>query len=247
MVDNKLENAINKYKALRGKEKQKFNERHYEAEKLLDERYNHSNSIEVKLKKITLHIFGESFYKLNCLRILKSDTPKKYLVRNRQIASLVLAGSIVGTAIGLANLRHDEPKPDPIVNNKPEIEYCDINRVYEVQFGDTLSEVAEEFDVSQSSIKYANKKDSTLLYTGEDLIIPYQLNTDYLDECTDVVNIGDMTVEELADKYETDCKTLVELNGDGITYDYTEAEREYKTDLDQLLVPDFDKVLEKHK
>ena len=64
------ENIITKYKALRGKEKRQHEKRHGDVEEYLDEYYNYSNDMSVRIKKGALHIVGEAFYKLNCLKYL---------------------------------------------------------------------------------------------------------------------------------------------------------------------------------
>ena len=45
-----------------------------------------------------------------------------------------------------------------------------LNEVYVVELGDTLSQVAIDFNSSQSEIKRVNKMESDLLYYGEEIL-----------------------------------------------------------------------------
>ena len=245
MSKNNEENIITRYKALKGKEKRKHEKRHGAVEEYLDEYYNHSNDLSVRIKKGTLHIVGEAFYKLNCLKYLKKDTPKKYVLRNRQIIGVVLAGTLVISGISLSK-HQDKPEPEP--TPVAPLEDYTFNKMYEVQRGDTLLEVAEDFDVKSSDIRYANSslfEGSTLLHEGDVLKIPYTVCTDDLGKFTDIIDIGDLSVQEVADIYGTDCKTLQLINGDNITFDY--EDREYEINQDQIVVPEFDEIVKKHK
>lgn len=46
------------------------------------------------------------------------------------------------------------------------------NAEYEVQVGDSLSEIAEQFNVSIAEIKSINKLKSSVIYAGQTLVIP---------------------------------------------------------------------------
>lgn len=245
--ESKMIELYNKYKALRGKEKRAHEKRHFAAEEDLNEYYNYSNATSVKIKKGLVHIFGEAFYKLNCLKVRTKDTPKRYVLRNRQIIGVVVAGTLVigGVSIG-KNIKQKTKDDDTQAVTSTLTDYT-FNKTYKVQPGDTLTQLAEDFDVRSSDIKYANSslEDTNLLYQGDTLKIPYTVCTDNLDEFTDIVDIGDLSVEELAKEYETDCKTLELINGDNITYDY--EDKEYKTTSEQLVVPEFTQIVKKHK
>lgn len=92
-----------------------------------------------------------------------------------------------------------------------------IDLEYKVQSGDSLSELAKEYDVSISAIKEANNlKDSTII-VGQELIIPdtaigggdekdlYNIIIEYK------VKSGD-TLSELASRYNSDRSEIKELN-----------------------------------
>lgn len=245
MSKNNEENIITRYKALRGKEKRQHEKRHFAAEEYLDERYNYSTATTVKIKKGALHVVGEAFYKINCLKVLKKDTPKKYVLRNRQIIGIIVAGTLV---IGGVNILRrpdkEETAKQPVTSTLTDYTF---NKTYEVQPGDTLSQVAEDFDVKATDIKYANKslEDTNLLYQGDTLKIPYTVSTADLGEFTDIIDIGDLSVQQVAEIYETDCQTLELINGDNITFDY--EDREYEINQDQIVVPEFKEIVKKHK
>ena len=238
------ENIITKYKALRGKEKRQHEKRHGDVEEYLDEYYNYSNDMSVRIKKGALHIVGEAFYKLNCLKYLKKDTPKKYVLRNRQVIGLVVASTLV--IGGVSVFKNTGKEEQDTVTRNPLVDYT-FNKVYEVQQGDTLSQLAENFDVKSSDIKYANRslENTNLLYEGDVLKIPYTVSTDDLGEFTDIIDIGDLSVKEVAEVYGTDCQTLQLINGDNITFDY--EDREYEINQEQIVVPEFKEIVKKHK
>ena len=246
MPTSRFEEAYCKYKALKGREKQAHDIRHGEAEEFLNEKYQYANDINTRLKKGALHIVGEAFYKLDSLRYLEHDNAKKYVLRNRQIIGFILAGTLVLGGVSLArNTRQDkQPRTE---QTQSALEDYTFNKTYEVQFGDTLSELAERFDVKQGDIKRANKslENTTLLQEGDILKIPYTVSTDNLEEFVEIVNIGDLTVKELAEQYGTDCQTLYDLNTGSIDFDY--ETRQYVTNKEQLLVPEFDEIVKKHK
>lgn len=243
--NNSEESILTRYRALRGKEKRQHEKRHGNVEEYLDEYYNHSNDLSVRIKKGTLHVIGEAFYKINCLKYLKKDTPKKYVLRNRQIIGFVVAGTLV---ICGANVFKRPSKQEPTPSPKaPLVDYT-FNKIYDIQPGDTLTEVAESFDVKPTDIKYANPKlfeNTNLLYDNDFLKIPYTVSTDDLGKFTDVIDIGDATVKEIAEEYGTDCETLQLINGDNITFDY--EDREYEINQDQIVVPEFKEIVKKHK
>lgn len=246
MPTSRFEEAYCKYKALKGREKQAHDIRHGEAEKFLNEKYQYANDISTRLKKGTLHIAGETFYKLQCLGIRNKDNITKYVFRNRKVIGIILASGIVLGGISIAkNIRNDEqPKTGQTTSTLTDYTF---NKTYEVQFGDTLSELSEQFDVDQDDIRRANKalENTTLLQEGYTLKIPYTISTDNLEEFVDVVDIGDLTVKELANEYNTDCQTLYELNNGNIDFDY--ETKQYVTTKEQLLVPEFDEIIKKHK
>lgn len=79
-------------------------------------------------------------------------------------------------------------------------------RVYEVQTGDTLSEIAVEFDVSMNTIKWENNLTSSTLKVGQKLnILP-------VTGVKHIVKSGD-SLDKIAIKYEADVIDIMVFNG----------------------------------
>ncbi|NVN97067.1 M23 family metallopeptidase [Candidatus Nomurabacteria bacterium] len=79
-------------------------------------------------------------------------------------------------------------------------------RVYEVQAGDTLSEVAMQFDVSMNTIKWENNLSSNTLKVGQKLNILPTTGVKH------IVKKGD-TIEKIAAKYDADAEDIKVFNG----------------------------------
>ena len=79
-------------------------------------------------------------------------------------------------------------------------------RVYEVQAGDTLSEIAKDFDVSMNTIKWENNLTSNTLKVGQKLNILPTTGVKH------IVKKGD-TIERIAAKYDADVEDIKVFNG----------------------------------
>lgn len=78
-------------------------------------------------------------------------------------------------------------------------------RVYEVQQGDTLSEIAMQFDVSTNTIKWENNLSSNTLKVGQKLNILPMTGVKH------IVKKGD-TLEKIATKYDADVEDIKVFN-----------------------------------
>ena len=120
--------------------------------------------------------------------------------------------------------------------------------MYQPKKGDTLWGLSQEFGISQSEIKNANQdlfSNTDLIYDMYKYKIPYKVTTNNLDEYTDIVDTGDLTVKELAKEYDTDVSTLLGINENNVEYDYDKQAYVFTTD--QAIVPSFDEIIEKSK
>ena len=79
-------------------------------------------------------------------------------------------------------------------------------RVYTVQEGDTLSEIADTFDVSMNTIRWENN------ISGEKISVGQKLNILPVTGVKHVVKSGD-TISKIADKYEADSQDILIFNG----------------------------------
>jgi len=90
-------------------------------------------------------------------------------------------------------------------------------RTHHIQWGDTLSEIAQQYGTSVQALMQANPqiKDPNLIYAGDTLTIPgagAQVESAPAAASTYTVQSGD-TLSALARRYDTDVATLARLNG----------------------------------
>jgi len=78
--------------------------------------------------------------------------------------------------------------------------------VYTVEKGDTLSEIAESFDVSINTIRWENN------ISGQNILIGQKLNILPVTGVKHIVKNGD-TISKIADKYETETEDILIFNG----------------------------------
>jgi murein DD-endopeptidase MepM/ murein hydrolase activator NlpD len=87
---------------------------------------------------------------------------------------------------------------------------------YTVRKGDNLYEIAEDFNSSVKVIRNANDLESTVIHSGQELIIPKTgmgggLDTDFYDVIAYKVQPGD-TLEKLAQRYHTTVNRIKKIN-----------------------------------
>ena len=87
---------------------------------------------------------------------------------------------------------------------------------YKVRKGDTLYEIARDFDIPVNVIRNANNLDSTVIQIGQELIIPKTgmgggLDTDFYNVVSYKVRRGD-TLEKLAQRYHTTVNRIKQVN-----------------------------------
>ena len=241
--------VIEKYHALKGKEKRRFYKRHEALENDLIEEYGDSKDFTIRLKKGTIHVLGETIYNINSMCKQKNDTVKKYVIRNRKKLGVIVLAGFLAVGINVAkNINNKNNTPTTITTTDENTETYTFNKIYHPKKGDTLWELSQEFGVSQSEIKNANQdlfSNTELIYDMYEYKIPYKVTTNNIDEYTDIVDNGSLTVKELAKEYDTDVSTLLGINENNVEYDYDK--QEYVFTKDQAIVPSFDEIIEKSK
>lgn len=94
-----------------------------------------------------------------------------------------------------------------------------LKRMYTVQAGDTLSELAEDANITEEELRNCNdmRKDDLLQYKAE-IMIPYHITSDNLEYYTKTVPY-EGNIKDFAEANETDVKTLEKLNKEAIIRD----------------------------
>ena len=89
-------------------------------------------------------------------------------------------------------------------------------RIYKVKNGDNLSTLAMNAHSTVDEIKAINHIPTNMIYIGETFKIPYNIEQEDLEYYTQSVNVQDRSLEELVETFETDVRTLYELNKESI-------------------------------
>ena len=231
------EQVKSSYEEIKQVEKKSKN-RHKELSEYLNKDDN--SNIVIKTKNGILHVAGEIYHQFSKLGYAKKDGAIKYVIRNRKL----ITGFIIVGALGICGIVKGKSNktPQPTTELTQETaEFMNLNEVYVVELGDTLSQVAIDFNSSQSEIKRVNKMESDLLYYGEEILIPHCINKDDIDEYTKEVKVNGKNLGEIAEKYKTDIKTLEELNDYIKEKDYNS--RDYIEE-ETIIVPAFSKEKE---
>ena len=129
-----------------------------------------------------------------------------------------------------------------------------MTRYYKIKVGDTLSQLAEDFEISLSTIKQANNiQNAGYIQKGQIIKIPYTIYESDIKYYSQSITITaeqlqkTNALEEIANLYGTDIETLYNLNPEAIK----KSASTYTLENDSILVPKFAKksevILEKDK
>lgn len=226
-------NRIKKiYKEVRAEEKaKKFRNRHKKFQENAINYYG-TDGKYLKLKYGMVHVLGELFYHTDRLKIRRDDTTEKYLVRNRFLTLALMWCVGFGIGYNAAKAYFTIFSKNTYINENDD--RIIMVRYYEVQEGDTLSELSEECGISMESIKEYNDMDGTWLYTGDVLALEYMIKPSELEYYTQRIDTEGMSIDAIADIYDTDIETILDINDNIVVTD-----DEYKFVGDTVLVPNF--------
>lgn len=195
----------------------------------------------ISVVKKGLFIFGcEILYSKEKLKLKRTDDIGHYVMRNRGKA-LVATGLALTLVTGIftpkeENNRESEIIQNPIIETIPiEEPTITITRTYTVKSGDTLSGIAEEANCKQREIKQLNDMDTDYLYYKDIIKIPYHIPEDEIGRYTTVELYQGENLYDFAEKYETDPKSLQELNPDTII----EVNNSYTVMSENIIIPTF--------
>lgn len=220
------------YKEVRRDEKKHpFGRRH----RILNSNFNrmHGDKVDTVPKAIlfttalgTLHVFGEAFYQLRKLTYIGKDSMPKYVIRNRRLIGLTLAGVMLCSGAG--SKKPDVQSPEQFVEEppavvelvipEPEVTQYTLLRNYKIVYGDTLYQIAKD---SRTTVQYLQElngiKGSTII-AGHYLKVPYVVPREEIDYYTQTVEVAGRSLTQLAIEYETTEQTIYELNKESIEY-----------------------------
>ena len=200
----------------------------------------------------TLHVTYEFIHQLRKLSYFNEDSVPKYVFRNRNLAAAALALALMTSMSGGGEDIQAFPTPDVtieqtqeqtdqttveetigIVYEEPAIQ---MTQFYEVVQGDSLSEISTRTGVKVYEIQDANNRYGTdKIYTGETLILNYNIDREDLHYYTITIPAKGLTCAELAKRYRTDEETIIRLNKEAVAYINTG----YTVLTDTAVVPNF--------
>ena len=251
--ENSLLNKLSKsYKEVREDEKKyPFYKRHEKISQSFDREFDDykdtlPKTIVFKTLKGTCHIFGETLYQIKKLGYITEDSTPKFIIRNRKAIGAVVLCGILSTSVG--NFGKDEKNIEVSTQEytmENEIEdnelyyqsEIELNRTYKIKGGDTLTAIANKSGTPISTIMRLNGIESeNRIYMGDTIKIPYYVSMEDLKYYTEIVNTNNMTLQEIANKYETTIETLYKLNEEAIT---KMGDNSFILLTDNIIVPKF--------
>ena len=164
--------------------------------------------------KIVINISHEFYYRLNKLKYNKEDGLTRYVLKNRRLIATLGMSSILACGVAACKEIKNLPVEDTVTEESSS-EYDTSYVMYEIKSGDTLSQIAADYNVSLNDILEFNNINPDLIYAGTKIKIPYQEINDTTVERIDTEN---RTIEEIAKIYETDVSTIYELNKEAIIF-----------------------------
>jgi LysM repeat protein len=164
-------------------------------------------------------------------------------MRNRRtFAGILLAMYLLFGLPGNTKENVEQPVSNPTTQETTEetvktslTEDYTLYRIHTVEAGDSLSILSSESNTTIKYLKQINELTSDNIYIGQKLIIPYVVDKEELKYYTTSVELTDETLEDIAEKYNTDLKTLYALNVEAFYFDGDG----YILLTDTILVPTF--------
>ncbi len=192
-----------------------------------------TGNILFKMSQGVVHVSGELLHQLSKIKYIGKDNVVKFTIRNRAtvlaIVGIILASNLPGWISGDTNTNNPttetvsgkgtEEETDPIIIDEPEEEEekITLTRIYTVQVGDSLSSLSDMSLSTMNTIRSINDIDSNnMIYIGQEIKLPYEIEKEDLQYYIEQVDTEGLSVSDLAEQYETDVDTLVQLNEEAI-------------------------------
>jgi len=163
---------------------------------------------------IGAHIAQEIVYQLSKLRHRKGESFLDYSMRNRRnIAAFLVGFSIFAASVkGLDGKEVTSTETTQVTDTINNEEQTQLTRYYTIKDGDNLSVLAYNAGISIEKLQKINDIKGQIIYTGDQIRIPYNINESDLYYYTEVIDVEGRSLREIADLYETDIATLKRLN-----------------------------------
>ena len=234
------------------REDESFGSSFYQRHRIINNTFNHHyvkyvdsfpKEIMFHINKGIINIHSELAFQLGKLKLTRNDTVSRRLNRKTIATSLVTGFIIMGSSGIVANANTSEIEepiiPDTTISTFDEndnyIETVVLIRNYKVQNGDNLTHLSKESNTDVETIKEVNGIDTNNIYYGEELIIPYTIETSELEYYTEVVEVNNRNINDIASLYETDVDTLLRLNSESVVA----LDNAYGIISDTIVVPKF--------
>lgn len=226
--DSFFGNVKKAYKEVRKEEKNnKFTERHTNIN------YNYYDWFADKVHGVgsyalfrtgqgVVHVSVEMLYQLGKLRHITKDSVVKYVIRNRRLAAVTIAGVMFFSHLPSNNNMVAYPDKDDLAGKDTKVvqpvedHKTTLTRMYTVQVGDSLSSLSDMSLTNIDKIKNANGFTSDMLYLGDTIQIPYEINDEDLQYYIKKVDTKGMSLDDIAAIYSTTVDTLCRLNAEAI-------------------------------
>lgn len=239
-------NVREDYKEVKRDEgKNPFSKRHKEFTEDLDDSFvgdlnRFSDRVVFHTTRITFNAIYEVIYQLKKLGRFGKEPFPKFVIRNRKLAGVILAGAVMFNAAGSLNSQESQPQvpeQESIVELQDEDEqYIKLYRSYTIELGDSLWDLSSDANISVAELQEQNGLSDSRIYIGDNLKIIYNIPQEELEYYTEGVQVDGMSLTDIAKAYETNVSTLVLLNPESIIKD---DDGRYVVLSDTLTVPKF--------
>lgn len=211
-----------------------------------DEEYINRNFPNIgRIQKGVLLFFREAFVTGCNMKIRRDDGAIRYTIRNRGPIATIIALTLVLGISSVGNNTEDSISSESTIIYEEETEQeseianqtptLTLIRNYEVEMGDTLSQLATDANCSMSEIKRMNDLDSDMIYYKSTLKIPYHIPIDELKNYTRKNLYQGENLNDYAALFQTTKATIIALNKD----DIVEYNGDYLVTTDTLKTPTF--------
>jgi len=198
-----------------------------------------------RIQKGVLLFFREAFVTGYNMKMRRDDGAIHYTIRNRGPIATLIALALVFGASYAKNSSNDSISSESTIIYEEETEQesemavqtptITLVRNYEVEMGDTLSQLATDANCSMSEIKRINDLDNDIIYYQSTIKIPYHIPIDEIGNYTTQSLYQGENLNNYAALFQTTEATILALNKDAIV----ESNGNYYVTTNTLTTPTF--------